>query len=233
MAGGASETIKATRDELLRTRQELKTAEEGKDILEKKKEALLGRFLQMVRRYKGKREALLGDIKYLKDMLALTRARDGSVTVRSLALATGQDVELDLATDNVMGTKIFHMRHAGLRRDLLSRGYNPASISSRIEAVASTAESLLDKMLAIAHLEHNLKTVGKEMGALNRKINALEETIIPALDGKLRYIQDALEQAEREEIFRLKMIKRVQERKAAEAEKAQSLAAASQPRRSS
>jgi V/A-type H+-transporting ATPase subunit D len=55
------------------------------------------------------------------------------------------------------------------------------------------------------------------MGALNRKINALEETIIPELQAKLRYIQDALEQAEREEIFRLKMIKRVQERKAREA----------------
>jgi V/A-type H+-transporting ATPase subunit D len=117
-----------------------------------------------------------------------------------------------------MGTKIFQMKHAGLRRDILSRGYNPASISSRIEAVASTSELLLDKMLTIAHLEHNLKTVGKEMGALNRKINALEETIIPALERKMRYIQDALEQAEREELFRLKMIKRVQERKAAEAE---------------
>jgi len=213
----ATETIKATRDELLRTRKDLKTAQEGKEILEKKKEALLGRFLQMVRQYKGKREALLKDLKYLKDMLGLTRARDGSVTVRSLALATAQEVELDIATDNVMGTKIFHMKHPKLRRDLLSRGYNPASISSRIEAVAATAERLLDRMLDIAHLEHNLKTVGKEMGALNRKINALEETIIPELRAKLRYIQDALEQAEREEIFRLKMIKRVQERKAREA----------------
>ncbi len=214
----ATESIKTTRDELLRTRQELKIARGGKEILEKKKEALLGRFLQMVRQYKGKREALLYDLKYLKDTLALTRARDGSVTVRSLALATSQDVELDISKDNVMGTKIFGMKHTAIRRDMLSRGYNPASTSSRIEAVASTAELLLDKMLAIAHLEHNIKTVGKEMGALNRKINALEETIIPGLQKKLRYIQDALEQNEREEIFRLKMVKRIQERKATLAE---------------
>jgi V/A-type H+-transporting ATPase subunit D len=210
----ATETIKTTRDELLRTRRELRLAQEGKEILEKKKEALLARFLQMIRKYKGKREALLDDLKYLKDTIALTRARDGSVTVRSLALATSQDVELDISKDNVMGTKIFGMKHTALRRDMLSRGYNPASTSSRIEAVASTAEALLDKMLAIAHLEHNIKTVGKEMGSLNRKINALEETIIPGLRKKLRYIQDALEQNEREEIFRLKMVKRVQERKA-------------------
>ncbi len=213
-----AESIKTTRDELLRTRAELKIAQGGKEILEKKKEALLARFLQMVRQYKGKREALLADLKYLKDTLALTRARDGTVTVRSLALATSQDVELEISKDNVMGTKIFGMKHTALRRDMLSRGYNPASTSSRIEAVAATAELLLDKMLAIAHLEHNIKTVGKEMGALNRKINALEETIIPQLRRKLRYIQDALEQNEREEIFRLKMVKRIQERKAASSE---------------
>lgn len=214
MAG--SDPIKATRDELLRTRVEIRMAEDGKDILEKKKEALLGRFLNMVRQYKGKRELLLDELKYLKDTLALTRARDGSVTVRSLALATSQNVVLDISKDNVMGTKIFEMRFPELRRDMLSRGYNPASTSSRIEAVTETTESLLDSMLSIAHLEANIKTVGKEMGALNRKISALEDSIIPQLNLKLRFIQDALEQNEREELFRLKMVKRIKERKATE-----------------
>ena len=214
----AVETIKTTRDELLRTRQELKIAQEGKDILEKKKEALLSRFLAIVKAYKGRREETLRDIKGLKDTLALTRAREGSVTVRSLALATRQDLTLDISKDNVMGTKIFQMRHTALQRDMLSRGYNPASVSSRIEALAATSERLLDKLLAIAHLEHNIKTVGKEMRTLNRKINALEESIIPDLRSKIRYIQDALDQNEREEVFRLKRIKRVQGTKAEAAE---------------
>lgn len=207
------ETMKATRDELLRTRQELAIAQSGKQILEKKKEALLNRFLAMVRQYKGRREALLADLKRQKDFLALTRARDGSITLKSLALATSQDIALEITRDNVMGTKIFHAKHPDVKRDMLSRGYNPASTSSRIEACAEVAEQLLDKMLAIAHLEHNIKTVGREMRSLNSKINALEENIIPALKAKKRYIEDVLEQNEREEIFRLKMVKRVQERK--------------------
>lgn len=207
------ETIKATRDELLRTRQELAIAQSGQQILEKKKEALLNRFLAMVRQYKGRREALLAELKRQKYLLALTRARDGSITLKSLALATSQDISLKITRDNVMGTKIFHAQHPDVKRDILSRGYNPASTSSRIEACAEVAERLLDKMLDIAHLEHNIKTVGREMRSLNSKINALEENIIPALKAKKRYIEDVLEQNEREEIFRLKMVKRVQERK--------------------
>lgn len=207
------ETIKATRDELLRTRQELAIAQSGQQILEKKKEALLNRFLAMVRQYKGRREALLAELKRQKYLLALTRARDGSITLKSLALATSQDISLKITRDNVMGTKIFHAQHPDVKRDILSRGYNPASTSSRIEACAEVAERLLDKMLDIAHLEHNIKIVGREMRSLNSKINALEENIIPALKAKKRYIEDVLEQNEREEIFRLKMVKRVQERR--------------------
>ncbi len=210
------ETIKATRDELLRTRAELAIAQEGKQILEKKKEALLSQFLAMVRQYKGRREELLSDLKVLKDLIALTRARDGSITLTSLALATSQEITLQITRDNIMGTKIFHAQHPQVQRDLLSRGYNPASTSSRIEACAEIAERLLDKMLDIAHLEHNIKTVGREMRSLNTKINALEENIIPALRAKKRYIEEVLEQSEREEIFRLKMIKRTQERKSEE-----------------
>ncbi|MCS6937490.1 MAG: V-type ATP synthase subunit D [Candidatus Bipolaricaulota bacterium] len=211
------ETIKATRDELLRTRQELAIAQSGKQILEKKKEALLNRFLGMVRQYKGKREALLAEIRHLKDLLALAQARDGLVTIRSLALATSQDISLEITRDNVMGTKIFHAKHPDVKRDILSRGYNPVSTSGRIESCAELAERLLDRMLAIAHLEHNIKTVGREMRSLNSKINALEENIIPRLRAKKRYIEDTLEQFEREEIFRLKMVKRVQEKKTEEA----------------
>lgn len=208
-------SIRTTRDELLRTRRALATAQQGKEILEKKKEALLGRFLIMVRQYKGKREALLGDLVRLKGLLALTVAREGTVTIRSLALATSQRVELDIAQDNIMGTVIFRMKAPALRRDLLSRGYNPASVSARIESVASVSESVLERMLTIAHIEYNLKVVGREMGGLNRKINALDEITIPEFKRVIRYIQDALEQNEREEIFRLKMIKRVQAAKAA------------------
>jgi len=210
------EMIKATRDELLRTRAELTIAQEGKQILEKKKEALLSQFLAMVRQYKGRREELLADLKVLKDFIALTRARDGSITLTSLALATSQDITLKITRDTIMGTKVFHAQHPHVQRDLLSRGYNPASTSSRIEACAKIAERLLDKMLDIAHLEHNIKTVGREMRSLNTKINALEENIIPALRAKKRYIEDVLEQSEREEIFRLKMIKRAQESKSEE-----------------
>lgn len=215
------EAIKATRDELVRVRRELAIAQSGKQILEKKKEALLTRFLAMVRQYKGRREALLEELNHLKDLLALTRARDGSITLKSLALATSQDITLEITRDNVMGTKIFHAKHPDVTRDILSRGYNPASTSSRIEACAEVAERLLDKMLDIAHLEHNIKTVGREMRSLTSKINALEEIIIPGLQAKKRYIEELLEQNEREEIFRLKMVKRLRESKLQSASTAQ------------
>jgi vacuolar-type H+-ATPase subunit D/Vma8 len=42
-----------------------------------------------------------------------------------------------------------------------------------------------------------------------KRANALQNIVIPGLDGTIRFITDALEEKEREEFARLKVIKRV------------------------
>ncbi|MFQ5794582.1 MAG: V-type ATP synthase subunit D [Candidatus Bipolaricaulia bacterium] len=201
--------VSATKEELLRIKAEIKLAKQGKEILEKKKQTLLKRFLEMVRVYQQHREVLLGTLKGGADALRLTKARDGSVAVKSIALATRRDIELEISKDNLMGTPIFEVGSQTLTRDLLSRGYNPANVSVRIDRVARAFESLLEDLLKIVHLEHNLKRIGEEIRRLNRKINSLEENTIPDLEAQQKYIEDTLAQLTRENIYRLKMVKRI------------------------
>jgi hypothetical protein len=85
----------------------------------------------------------VADLKTLKDLIALTRARDGAITLSSIALATGQEITLQITRDNIMGTKIFHAQHPQVQRDLLSRGYNPAGISSRIEGLCGARRTII------------------------------------------------------------------------------------------
>ena len=42
---------------------------------------------------------------------------------------------------------------------------------------------------------------------MSRRINALEQTIIPALESQIRDIMETLQEREREDLFRLKHIK--------------------------
>ncbi len=48
-----------------------------------------------------------------------------------------------------------------------------------------------------------------EIRATARRVNALDNTLIPRLREELRYIRAVLEEREREDVFRLKRVKRV------------------------
>ena len=80
---------------------------------------------------------------------------------------------------------------------------------------------MLEPLLQCDPLERNLQIVGEEVKKVSRRINALEEYLLPKLKGQLRQIASVLDEREREDTFRLKKIKSkksAQKRKKAAAE---------------
>lgn len=55
--------------------------------------------------------------------------------------------------------------------------------------------------------EVKLKRLGKEIKATSRKVNHLEKYVLPGILDQIKYIQETLEEREREDIFRLKRLK--------------------------
>ena len=64
-----------------------------------------------------------------------------------------------------------------------------------------------EALVAVANTETRLKMIGEEIKKTTRRVNALEQVVIPGLDAQIRYIRQVLEQREREDNFRLKKIK--------------------------
>ncbi|MDR7461040.1 MAG: V-type ATP synthase subunit D, partial [Armatimonadota bacterium] len=53
-----------------------------------------------------------------------------------------------------------------------------------------------------------LRKIGEEIKKTTRRVNALEQVVIPRIRAEIRYINDVLEQRAREDVFRLKRIKK-------------------------
>jgi V/A-type H+-transporting ATPase subunit D len=68
-------------------------------------------------------------------------------------------------------------------------------------------------------MERNLALVGEEVKKVSRRINAIEEYLLPKLRGQLRGIASALDERDREDTFRLKKIKGKKQRQKAKAAK--------------
>jgi V/A-type H+-transporting ATPase subunit D len=71
------------------------------------------------------------------------------------------------------------------------------------QAFGQFAQALVD----VANTETRLRRMGEEIKKTNRRVNALEQVVIPGIRTDMRFIQQALEEREHEDIFRLKRIK--------------------------
>jgi len=67
---------------------------------------------------------------------------------------------------------------------------------------------VVEALLEVAGTEITLRKIGEEIKKTTRRVNALEQVVIPRIRGEIRYIRDVLEQRAREDVFRLKRIKR-------------------------
>ena len=66
--------------------------------------------------------------------------------------------------------------------------------------------AILDDILQLAEFEARAERIADELGKTNRKVNALENTIIPSYRKTLKFIEDKLDEESLEELVRMKLI---------------------------
>jgi len=90
-------------------------------------------------------------------------------------------------------------------------------VSSRVDETADKFERILDVIIEYAGIETRLKRLGEEINKTNRRVNALEQVTIPSLREQVTYIRQTLDERAREDLFRLKKVKKkIETKKAAQ-----------------
>jgi len=100
-------------------------------------------------------------------------------------------------------------------KSVLERGYSLIGTSGRIDEVAEKYEAKLDLIIELAETETSLRRLGDEIQMNRRRVNALEQVLIPELKRQAKYIKISIEEKEREDLFRLKKVKKLIERRKA------------------
>ncbi|MDR7484872.1 MAG: V-type ATP synthase subunit D [Armatimonadota bacterium] len=203
-----AEVISPTRMNLLQRRNQLRVAQQGVDLLKRKRDALVADFFKVVRQALAAREQLAAACQEAYVLLALAKAIEGREALEAAALAARRDILVDIEIRNVWGTKIPEVAVTEVRRPLLERGQNPVATSARTIESTANFEEVLAAILAVAATEIKLRKIGEEIKKTTRRVNALEQVVIPRLRAETRYIASVLEQRAREDVFRLKRIKK-------------------------
>lgn len=206
-------TVSVTRMELLARKAQIALASQGRDLLEQKRTALLKEFLRTADTALERSDALQVTATNARQALARAEAMAGTEAVRSAALASRSAFGINVTTVSVMGVRVPHIEQKRVARSMLERGYSIVGESITVDEAASAFEAEVEAILQLAEIELRLTRLGDEIQRTSRRLNALDHFVIPRLIAERDFIQMSLDERERADHFRLKMVKHSLERK--------------------
>ncbi|GAB7014336.1 V-type ATP synthase subunit D [Halolamina salina] len=223
-----AEDVKPTRKNLMAIEDRIELSERGHDTLEQKRDGLIMEFMDILDQAQDIRSDLETDYQTAQQKLDMTRAMEGDVAVRGAAAALKEHPEITTQSKNIMGVVVPQIEASKVRKPIDERGYGLIGSSARIDETAEAYEELIDSIILAAEVETAMKKMLEEIETTKRRVNALEFKLLPELYENQEYIEQKLEEQEREEIFRLKKIKAKKEEEEDAAREAEE-AAAEQP----
>ncbi len=185
----------------------IELSERGHDTLEKKRDGLIMEFMDILDQAQDVREDLDDSYERAQQAIDMARAMEGDVAVRGAASALKEHPELTTQSKNIMGVVVPQIESSKVQKSLDERGYGVMGTSARIDEAADAYEELLENIILAAEVETAMKKMLDEIETTKRRVNALEFKLLPDLYDNKEYIEQKLEEQEREEIFRMKKIK--------------------------
>ncbi len=206
------EGINPTRMELLEIHKKVVLAEKGHKLLEEKRDALVEKFFSIIEKRNNLKKQV--DEGFYDAFLSLIQAQMllGEQQVDTLSQITKEIGEISFETDNIMGVKIVKINTKNIK-DVSPPPYGFSETCASLDDAYQKFNSLLRFVLALAEVEENIQSLSLEIEKTKRRVNVLENTLIPKLYATIKYIEMRLDEQEREDFFRRKRIKALMEAK--------------------
>ncbi|HLG21944.1 MAG TPA: V-type ATP synthase subunit D [Candidatus Manganitrophaceae bacterium] len=201
------ENVSATRMSLLILKEKAASTRKGVELLRSKREALVREFFVVMDQAITSRGVFQETLEGAMDALAVGLGLDGRAAVESAAFAARRDIPAEVTEKNVWGVRFPDIRYQTVIRSSDARGYSLSGVSSHTNTAARRFEEALDAALKMISVDARLKKIGGEIRKTTRRMNALTGAILPELERRIRNIRIALDEREREEIFRMKRFK--------------------------
>ena len=199
-------TVKPTRAELINLKKRIKLAKSGHSLLKKKRDGLILEFFKILERVKNLRHELVEEYKKAVESMKIARILESDLAIKSIAMSVSNMPSVEMGQKNIMGVVVPTINAPQHNAEVTQRFgiYN----SSAINESAIKYEKVVGKIIVAAEVETSMKKLLKEIEKTKRRVNALEFEIIPRMERLKSFITFRLEEIERENIFRLKMIKK-------------------------
>lgn len=205
-----ADRLAPTKTNLLKLKSDLEFARLGHELLDQKRNILVLELLNLVDQavdFQARLEQALADAFRTLEEAVL---RMGKLKVGNLAGAVNIETTMTISRRKVMGVRLpvvetSFQEHAPY--------FSPSGTSFWVDSALRAFKNALQEMGRLAELKISIIRLAGEVRKTIRKVNALEKIAIPDLEDGVTYIQNRLEETEREMFVLMKMVKTRLEKK--------------------
>jgi len=193
--------------ELLRLKARIKLANKGLNLLKQKRAALIVEFFKINKKALDLRKGLDEAMARAYNSLAVAEMYEGKIAIESTAYMVNRLKAFQIKTKNVMGVRIPEVSGRDPNFQAIDEQFALMGLSVKTEETIDNFEAALKIILDIAEVENSLRRILVEIDKTKRRVNSIENVLIPRLQGQAKYIAMRFDEMERETFVTLKTIK--------------------------
>jgi V/A-type H+-transporting ATPase subunit D len=200
----ARTNIPPTRSNLLRLKQELQFAREGYEILDQKREVLAKELVRLANDAETMEAQMAKLLASAYSVLEKAMLMMGRERVEWAALAVYKTVDVQVKYRGVMGISLPLIEASG---EPPAMTYSLGNTTATLDEANALFREVLSRLPELSRLVTSVWRLAVELRKTQRRVNALQYIFIPDYEETIAFIESALEEQEREETFRLKLLK--------------------------
>lgn len=194
-----------TKGNLILAKNSLALASQGYELMDKKRNILLRELMALIDEAKGIQSEI--DSTFTAAYAALQRANIelGINYVQEIAGSVPVETSIRIKTRSIMGTEIPLVQHEPAP---LSLTYAYYSTRESLDQARANFEKVKELTIKLSMVENSAYRLAASIRKTQKRANALKNITIPTYQTLVTDITNSLEEKDREEFTRLKVIKR-------------------------
>ena len=191
-----------TKGNLILSKKALQLATLGYELLDRKRNVLIRELMGLVDKAESLRNSIEDTYKEAYGALQMANISMGVITPYANCVPIENGVKI--SSRSVMGTELPTVT---LEERPLEVSYGFSMTNSQLDRAYIAFDKVKKITVTLAEVENSIYRLSAAIKKTQRRANALKNIIIPRNEGIVRYITNSLEEKEREEFSRMKVIK--------------------------
>lgn len=195
----ATSGVRPTKGYLMETKRRIQTIERGTEFLKLKRDQLAKELTESLDVLKGRRGMMMNNLQEAYNALTAAYLSLGPTEVQSQARSIKNTLDLEILPRSVMGVVYPSVR-------IKETPEISAELDITLSHAAEKVYEIIEELIRLAEFEERVSRIAEELGTTSRKVNALENMVIPDMQHTIKFIEDKLDAESMEELVRMKLI---------------------------